>query len=107
MSEVQRSSLSAEGASRVGGAQPAAGARLTAKTHYRQDDAPCTVVAIDGRQFTLRFDVPQWAATPGQSAVLYDGEVCLGGGVIDWIGASVTASGSREHPGVQTENRPV
>jgi tRNA-specific 2-thiouridylase len=30
----------------------------------------------------LDFDEPQWAVTPGQSAVLYDGEVCLGGGVI-------------------------
>ena len=32
--------------------------------------------------FELRFDQAQWAATPGQSAVVYDGEVCLGGGVI-------------------------
>jgi tRNA-specific 2-thiouridylase len=34
-------------------------------------------------RFTLRFDEPQWAVTPGQSAVLYDGDVCLGGGIID------------------------
>jgi tRNA-specific 2-thiouridylase len=32
--------------------------------------------------FGLRFSEPQWAVTPGQSAVLYDGERCLGGGVI-------------------------
>ena len=36
----------------------------------------------EGAEFTLRFDEPQWAVTPGQSAVLYDGDVCLGGGII-------------------------
>ena len=35
-----------------------------------------------GERFSLTFAQPQWAVTPGQSAVLYDGEVCLGGGVI-------------------------
>jgi tRNA-specific 2-thiouridylase len=64
------------------GPRPDIGARYGAKTRYRQADATCTVVAIDGESFTLRFDTPQWAATPGQSAVLYDGEVCLGGGII-------------------------
>jgi tRNA-specific 2-thiouridylase len=99
--------LVAEDASWVGGAPPAAGARLTAKTRYRQADAPCTVAAIDGGQFTLRFDAPQWAATPGQSAVLYDGEVCLGGGVIGRAGASVPSSGTPEHPAAQQENHSV
>ena len=75
--------LTAADASWVGGTPPAAGSRLTARTRYRQADAPCTVAQVDGSCFTLRFDAPQWAATPGQSAVLYDGEVCLGGGVID------------------------
>ena len=35
-----------------------------------------------GGGFALDFAAPQWAVTPGQSAVLYDGEVCLGGGII-------------------------
>jgi tRNA-specific 2-thiouridylase len=56
-------------------------ARYAAKTRYRQDDAACTFTPHSGR-FELAFDTPQWAVTPGQSAVLYDGEVCLGGGVI-------------------------
>ena len=63
-------------------AAPAPGA-YAAKTRYRQADAPCTLAG--GRTPTsrvLRFAEPQWAVTPGQSAVLYDGEVCLGGGVI-------------------------
>lgn len=74
--------LRAAAASWVAGELPAAG-RYAAKTRYRQADAACTLNAIDGAAFTLAFDMPQWAVTPGQSAVLYDGEVCLGGGVID------------------------
>jgi tRNA-specific 2-thiouridylase len=69
----------------IRGEPPTAGTRLSAKTRYRQADAPCTVVDVDGDRFTLKFDTPQWAATPGQSAVLYDGEICLGGGVIDRV----------------------
>ena len=73
--------LRAQDASWVAGQAPAAGA-LAAKTRYRQADAPCAFEADDGPHFTLRFNEPQWAVTPGQSAVVYDGEVCLGGGVI-------------------------
>ncbi len=53
-----------------------------AKTRYRQADAPCEFEAIGDGGYALSFPEPQWAVTPGQSAVLYDGEVCLGGGVI-------------------------
>jgi tRNA-specific 2-thiouridylase len=76
--------LRADDTSWVAGRAPAPGA-FAAKTRYRQNDAPCTFVADDasGGTFELRFDQPQWAVTPGQSAVLYDGEVCLGGGVIE------------------------
>jgi tRNA-specific 2-thiouridylase len=66
--------------------------RLAAKTRYRQVDAPSVLQAVpaggalaevrDPGAIQLVFDDPQWAVTPGQSAVLYDGEVCLGGGVI-------------------------
>ena len=54
----------------------------TAKTRYRQADSNCTLVAAADTTFTLSFGEAQWAITPGQSAVLYDGEICLGGGVI-------------------------
>jgi tRNA-specific 2-thiouridylase len=50
--------------------------------------------AADDHHFTLRFSDPQWAVTPGQSAVVYDGEVCLGGGVITSDAASVASLGT-------------
>jgi tRNA-uridine 2-sulfurtransferase len=53
------------------------------KARYRQADAPCTISYGEATGFDLHFPQAQWAVTPGQSAVLYDGEVCLGGGVID------------------------
>ena len=63
-------------------AAPAPGA-YAAKTRSRQADAPCTLAeGATPASRVLRFAEPQWAVTPGQSAVLYDGEVCLGGGVI-------------------------
>ena len=73
--------LRADDLSWVAGRAPQPGA-LAAKTRYRQADAACVLEAVDGGAMRLRFDAPQWAVTPGQSAVLYDGEVCLGGGVI-------------------------
>ncbi|MBA4260858.1 MAG: tRNA 2-thiouridine(34) synthase MnmA [Comamonadaceae bacterium] len=73
-------SLRAEDLSWVAGEAPAIHA-IAAKTRYRQADAPCTL-RTDATGITLRFAEPQWAVTPGQSAVLYHGAVCLGGGVI-------------------------
>ena len=73
--------LQAADASWCAGVAPAPGA-YAAKTRYRQSDAACTLQADPETEFALDFLDAQWAVTPGQSAVLYDGEVCLGGGVI-------------------------
>ncbi len=73
--------LQAQDASWVAGQPPPPGP-CAAKTRYRQGDAPCTVQHAGPQGFELQFDQAQWAVTPGQSAVLYDGDVCLGGGVI-------------------------
>ncbi|MDH6592425.1 tRNA-specific 2-thiouridylase [Variovorax sp. TBS-050B] len=74
--------LAAGDASWVAGEAPAPGG-YGAKARYRQADAACELAAGgDAAGFSLRFAQPQWAVTPGQSAVLYDGERCLGGGVI-------------------------
>jgi tRNA-uridine 2-sulfurtransferase len=78
---LQSLALEADDASWVAGVPPAPG-RYAAKTRYRQDDASCTLAGSAPGAFRLDFSEPQWAVTPGQSAVLYDGEVCLGGGVI-------------------------
>lgn len=57
---------------------------FSAKTRYRQKDDQCTLQNLENNTgFALTFNQPQWAVTPGQSAVVYDGEVCLGGGIID------------------------
>jgi tRNA-specific 2-thiouridylase len=72
--------LQAGDSSWVAGTPPAAG-QLAAKTRYRQADAVCRFDA-SAESFSLAFESPQWAVTPGQSAVVYEGEICLGGGVI-------------------------
>jgi tRNA-specific 2-thiouridylase len=74
-------SLKAQDASWVAGRAPADGA-VAAKTRYRQTEAPCSFEAQHDCRFELRFAEPQWAVTPGQSAVVYDGDICLGGGII-------------------------
>ncbi|WP_387490474.1 tRNA 2-thiouridine(34) synthase MnmA [Photorhabdus sp. RM96S] len=53
------------------------------KTRYRQQDIPCTVTPINEDKIEVRFANPVAAVTPGQSAVFYQGEICLGGGVIE------------------------
>ncbi len=78
---LQSNHLTAQDASWTAGVPPSA-TELAAKTRYRQSDSVCQFVASDAQNFELRFPEAQWAVTPGQSAVLYDGEVCLGGGVI-------------------------
>ncbi|MGL6159221.1 tRNA 2-thiouridine(34) synthase MnmA [Microbulbifer sp.] len=59
------------------------GLRARAKTRYRQPDQDCTVEVCGTGGLKVAFDEPQRAITPGQSLVLYDGEVCLGGAVIE------------------------
>ena len=78
---LQSQSLTALDASWVAATPPVPG-HYAAKSRYRQADSACTLSHANWTDFTLNFEAPQWAVTPGQSAVLYNGEVCLGGGVI-------------------------
>lgn len=66
----------------IDGNPPALPLRCNAKVRYRQPDQAC-LVSADGDGFVIEFDEPQRAVTPGQSVVLYDGDICLGGGVIE------------------------
>ncbi|HET7364246.1 MAG TPA: tRNA 2-thiouridine(34) synthase MnmA [Burkholderiales bacterium] len=77
-----RRSLAADETSWIAGSPPAECTEHTAKTRYRQADAPCTLARVLESEIRVDFSAPQWAVTPGQSVVLYDGEACLGGGVI-------------------------
>lgn len=55
--------------------------KARAKIRYRHQEASCEIIEEDGEIF-VHFDEPQWAATPGQSIVFYDNNICLGGGII-------------------------
>ncbi|MDR3391773.1 MAG: tRNA 2-thiouridine(34) synthase MnmA [Sulfuriferula sp.] len=66
----------------VAGTTPDTAQVYAAKTRYRQTDAPCRLTQASADNVTFIFDTPQWAVTPGQSVVLYQGDVCLGGGII-------------------------
>jgi tRNA-uridine 2-sulfurtransferase len=80
---LQASRLEAADASWIAGTPPSdEGGAFGAKTRYRQADAACALTLQGEDRFALDFREPQWAVTPGQSAVLYRGEECLGGGVI-------------------------
>ena len=79
---LYRDHLSAAELSWIAGEAPRDQWVYTAKTRYRQPDAPCTLASINERRCEIDFDDPQWAITPGQSVVLYEHDVCLGGGII-------------------------
>ena len=66
----------------ISGEAPALPFRCSAKTRYRQPEQPCTAYPAVEPGVRLVFDEPLRAITPGQSAVLYDGDTVLGGGII-------------------------
>ncbi|HTP61993.1 MAG TPA: tRNA 2-thiouridine(34) synthase MnmA [Burkholderiales bacterium] len=80
---LMKRSLSAQDGSWVAGDAPAPGSTHSAKTRYRQADSACVVTRSEDDAIAVDFAEPQWAVTPGQSVVLYDGPQCLGGAVIN------------------------
>ncbi|MBC7778736.1 MAG: tRNA 2-thiouridine(34) synthase MnmA [Proteobacteria bacterium] len=67
----------------VSGSAPHTRWVYSAKTRYRQPDCACALSVADLAQCEVEFSEPQWAVTPGQSVVVYESKVCLGGGVIE------------------------
>ena len=67
----------------ISGSTPHCGWVYGAKTRYRQKDAPCVIAAATQQSCAIEFAEPQWAITPGQSVVVYESNVCLGGGIIE------------------------
>jgi tRNA-specific 2-thiouridylase len=80
---LMKRSLSAQDPSWVAGTAPAPGSAHSAKTRYRQADSACVLTRSEDDDVAVEFAQPQWAVTPGQSVVLYDGPLCLGGAVIN------------------------
>jgi tRNA-specific 2-thiouridylase len=80
---LYRRELVATQLSWVAGHTPASPRIYAAKTRYRQADARCALVCTPDDRCNVAFDEAQWAVTPGQSVVVYDGDVCLGGGIIE------------------------
>jgi tRNA-specific 2-thiouridylase len=66
----------------ISGHAPDVSRAFAAKTRYRQQDAACRIAMSEHDSTHFSFDEAQWAITPGQSVVVYDGEICLGGGII-------------------------
>lgn len=79
---LYRPTLSASELTWISGKIPHCSWVYSAKTRYRQTDAPCSIEEIYQDKCKIEFAQPQWAVTPGQSVVIYESKVCLGGGII-------------------------
>ena len=75
----------------ISGAAPTLHWVYNAKTRFRQKDAPCVISAATRLSCSAAFAEPQWAVTPGQSVVIYESNVCLGGGIIESAAQSEAA----------------
>jgi len=80
---LSKDGLSAKKTHWIHGALPKKHWVYGAKTRYRQPDAPCEIDAIDNDSIKIFFGQKQWAITPGQSVVVYESNVCLGGAIIE------------------------
>ncbi len=94
--ELGRDDLLADSVNWVGGEAPARPLRAGVKIRYKARAQPAMVEPRGEDQIYVRFDFPQRDITPGQAAVIYDGDVCLGGGVIGKFEETGRARGGRK-----------
>lgn len=70
----------------IAGSPPPTPLACAGKARYRQPEQTCMLRTLGAGRYQVLFEQPQWAPTPGQSVVLYEGELCLGGGIIQNYG---------------------
>lgn len=80
--DLLRPALIATDLTWVSGKMPRCNWVYAAKIRYRQPDAPCSITSLDRNKCEIEFAQSQWAVAPGQSVVVYESKVCLGGGII-------------------------
>jgi tRNA-specific 2-thiouridylase len=80
--DVSARQFAAEGRRFVAGEPPAERFDASVRIRHRSPDVACEVTLVGDDRFVVETDEPVWAPAPGQAAVLYDGELCLGGGRI-------------------------
>ncbi|MBN2147840.1 MAG: tRNA 2-thiouridine(34) synthase MnmA [Anaerolineales bacterium] len=80
--ELGKIELTASDMNWISGLPPESPLRAQVKIRYKAPQVPATITPLDSRIAHMRFDYSLRDITPGQAAVIYDGEVCLGGGII-------------------------
>jgi hypothetical protein len=80
--EVAQSTFSVDGARFTAGEPPRERFAASVRIRHRAPDVPAEVTMVGRDRFVVETASPVWAPAPGQAAVLYDGDECLGGGRI-------------------------
>ncbi|NND65919.1 MAG: tRNA 2-thiouridine(34) synthase MnmA [Gammaproteobacteria bacterium] len=80
---LMSSSMAVDHLTWISGSPPALPVNCQVKTRYRQTSVNCEINYQSNKRLSVHFETPQWAVTPGQYAVFYEGTKCLGGGTID------------------------
>jgi len=95
--ELGGSELTAKRVNWVSGITPTEPFEAGVKIRYKAKPVPATITPLEGGRMQIHFDAPLRDITPGQGAVIYDADVCLGGGIIERQSAPVVPVASSEN----------